>query len=162
MLTSEIQNSRKFARSGRLVRRRRRTSARLPRSVNVPPLLLRHSSRLRAVLPPTPHRLPSRLHTRAVFDLSCLLSGTNPPTGKYLASTVPLALVAWSTLRAMGRWRTRPATLTPPMGRPARCTSNVSSCRLYHLALSSYPRDQDSIALDSDMEHIVSHCGADG
>jgi len=143
VLTAEIQNSRKSARSGRPGRRRRRRSARLLRSVSVPPpLLLRHSSsRLRAVLPLTPRRLLSRLHTLAVFDLSCLLSGTNPLTGKYLASTVPLALVAWSTLRAMGRWRTQPTTLTPPMGRPARCTSNVSSCRLYHLALSSHPRD---------------------
>lgn len=119
---STSQNSRKFARNGRLARRRKIHSARLPRSVSVLPPRHRPAMLTPPVVLPI-RRLHSPPPTVVAFALNCLPSVTNLRTARSLVNMAVL-VVAWST-RATDRWATPPTThtLRTPM---VTSTSHVS------------------------------------
>lgn len=121
-LTVPAQNSRRSERNGRPGRRRKRLSARLPRSVSVLRRRRRRPTRWKLLVPPI-HPRDSHLPTPVVFALSFLPSATSPLMARSPVSMV-LPAVVWST-RATDRWVTLPTTLTR-LTRTAPSTSNVS------------------------------------
>jgi hypothetical protein len=126
------QNSKKSARNGKLERRRKRHSVKLPRSVSVLPLLkLLRRTRLMPPVLPIPRRL-NLLLTLAVSALSCRQLVTNLPTAKYRGS---MAVPAAWCIRVMARWPILQTTLTPRMDKAGRCISNVSSQSFVIIAL---------------------------
>lgn len=131
------QNSKRFAKNGKLAKRKKRLSVKLQRIANVRllPKLKHKPVKSRVVLRLTLHRVANPLATPVESDLNCLLSDINLRRIKSLVNTPLVVRAAWCIPRETARCMAA-TLLTRPMLRTTRCTSNVSSCSPPQLDLS--------------------------
>ncbi|KAE8372719.1 hypothetical protein BDV26DRAFT_87968 [Aspergillus bertholletiae] len=143
-LSEPLKNLRKFARSGRLARRRKRLSARPLRNVSVLLLpRLRKPTKLMLLALAIQRRPVNPLPTLAVSVLNFPQSGISPLTARCLVS-MELPAVEWF-IRATDRWPILQTTLTRLTARAVKYISNKTN---RPATRNRYPTSLSSLSLN--------------